>query len=113
MRELLILQSVYACRSQSDITDLVGMQPSPTIFFKVFLELGINSMLPYLAFDSNSIRELLADGEESKANHEYFEAYKEYPLFFRGRDARTAVDVALDYNQIGSVEEMLRYICKY
>ena len=48
---------------------LVKDQPSPSIFFKVFLELGIKCMVSYLAFDSRSINQLLGDD-----NKEYFSA---------------------------------------
>ena len=61
LRELLLLQSIYACKTQSEIEMLVRAQPDPKIFFKVFLELGIKSMVSYLAFDNRSIKELLDD----------------------------------------------------
>ena len=73
----------------------MALQPSPKIFFKVFLELGKKSMLTYLAFESRSIAYLL-----SEKNHGYFEdndAFK-FPLFFKNEDQKTAVDVALDNN---------------
>ena len=67
LRELLLVQSIYACPVQSEIEKLVDAQPDPTIFFKVFLELGIKSMVSYLAFDTKSIRSLL-----SEKNSKYF-----------------------------------------
>jgi hypothetical protein len=73
----------------------VAAQPSPKIFFKVFLELGKKSMLTYLAFESRSIKCLL-----SEQNHVYFEqndAFK-HPLFFKNQDQKSAVDVALENN---------------
>jgi hypothetical protein len=76
----MLLQSIYACKNQSDIALLVSAQPSPKIFFKVFLELGKKSMLTYLSFESRSIKCLL-----SEENHGYFEendAFK-FPLFFK------------------------------
>ena len=91
----MLLQGIYACKNQSDISKLVALQPSPKIFFKVFLELGKKSMLTYLAFESRSIACLL-----SEKNHGYFEdndAFK-FPLFFKNEDQKTAVDVALDNN---------------
>lgn len=56
LRELMLVQSVYACKVQSDIEHIVMKQPNPNIFFKVFLELGIKSMISYLAFDIKAIR---------------------------------------------------------
>jgi len=59
LRELMTLQSIYSCKTISDVTELVKLQPTPMIFFKVFLELGMKPMLSYLAFDRNSIGHLL------------------------------------------------------
>ena len=59
LRELLLVQSIYACKNQSDIQLLVDDQPDPRIFFKVFLELDVKSMVSFLAFDSRSISSLL------------------------------------------------------
>ncbi len=106
LRELLLLQSIYACKTQSEIVLLVKEQPSPSIFFKVFLELGIKCMVGYLAFDNRSIKELLGDHNEA-----YFTA--KYPVFYKNEDGRSAIDVALDNNQIRSVILMINYIVKY
>lgn len=101
LRELLLVQSLFACKTQSDIEKLVGMQPAPTIFFKVFLELGIKSMISYLAFDSKTMKELL-DKEE---NFKYFD--KRFPVFYKNEDGTTALDLALEHNQIRSVQLMI------
>ena len=65
LRELLILQSMYTVEKVGDIEILVKSQPSPMLFFKVFLELGIQNMIPYIAFDNQSIMHLLAN-EDNK-----------------------------------------------
>jgi hypothetical protein len=70
---------------------LVKAQPNPTLFFKVFLELGFKSMIPYLAFDSRSIRSLL-----STENKKYFS--DEFPVFYKNPDGKSAIDVALANN---------------
>jgi hypothetical protein len=106
LRELMFMQSVYACKTQSDVSNLVDKQPNPSIFFKVFLELGVKSMMPYLAFDSNSIKHLL-----SSKNEAYFT--NKFPLFYKNEDGQTAIDQALDMNQIRSINLMINYICKY
>lgn len=80
LRELMLIQSIFACKTQSDIELLVQDQPNPTIFFKVFLELGIKSMISYLAFDSRTIKTLL----DNKDNYKYFD--KEYPVFYKNED---------------------------
>lgn len=76
LRELMLIQSIYACKTQSDIELLVKDQPEPTVFFKVFLELGVKSMVSYLAFDSRSIKSLLSD-----ENKKYFKA--DFPVFYK------------------------------
>lgn len=106
LRELLVLQSIYAANTQSDIELLVKEQPDPTIFFKVFLELGIKSMIPYLAFDSRSIRTLL-----SEENEKHFSA--DFPVFYKNQDGTSAIDVCLGNNQIRSVNLMINYIIKF
>uniref|UniRef100_A0A7S3ILI3 Ion transport domain-containing protein n=1 Tax=Strombidium inclinatum TaxID=197538 RepID=A0A7S3ILI3_9SPIT len=106
LRELLLIQSIYACHTQSDIERLVNYQPNPTIFFKVFLELGVKSLVSYLAFDSRSIKSLL-----SEKNHEYFDS--KFPVFYKNEDGGSAIDVSLSKNQIRSVNLMINYIIKH
>lgn len=76
------------------------------IFFKVFLELGIKSLVPYLAFDARSMRTLLSD-----KNRKYFN--DEFPLFYKNEEGRSAIDTALENNQIRSVNLMIDYIVDY
>lgn len=106
LRELMLVQSIYAAATQSDIELLVNEQPNPTVFFKVFLELGIKCMVSYLAFDTKSTRSLLND-----KNSDFFQC--EYPVFYKNEDQTSAVDVALANGQIRSVNLMINYICKY
>ena len=61
LRELLILQSFYICKTQSDIVQLVKSQPNPAFFYKSFLELDGANMVSILAFDSGSMEHLLGD----------------------------------------------------
>ena len=87
----MLIQSIYACKTQSDIELLVKDQPEPTVFFKVFLELGVKSMVSYLAFDSRSMKSLLSDD-----NKKYFKA--DFPVFYKNHDGRSAIDEALENN---------------
>lgn len=64
------------------------LQPNPTVFFKAFLELGVKSMLPYLAFDQRSVKDLLDD-----KNEEFFSS--EFPLFFLNKEGKSALDIAM------------------
>lgn len=86
------------------------MQPTPDVFFKVYLELGIKSMVPYLAFDAKSLLHLLGD-----QNHEYFHAnnFDQFPVFYRNQDGGSAIDVATEKNQIRSVNAMITYVIHY
>lgn len=81
----MMIQSIYTAKTESDIELLVKDQPEPTIFFKVFLELGVKSMVSYLAFDSRSIKALLSD-----ENKKYFKA--DFPVFYKNKDGTSAID---------------------
>jgi len=61
LRELLLVRSLFSVNGKSEISSLVRDQPNPTIFFKVFLEMGIKNLIQYMAFDSNTIKTLLSD----------------------------------------------------
>ena len=107
----MLIQSLYACQTPGDIELLVTEQPTPAIFFKVFLELDIKSMVAYLSFDSASTRSLL-----DEKHNQYFEENdfdNKFPVFFKNRDQKSAIDVALGNNQIRSVNAMVKYITKY
>jgi len=51
LRELLIIKSLYASKNLADITTLVKKMPDPVLFFKVFLELEMKSVLHFISFD--------------------------------------------------------------
>lgn len=106
LRELMLVQSIFACRTQSDIELLVKDQPEPTVFFKVFLELGVKSMVTYLAFDSRSIKVLL-----DEKNKKFFKA--DFPVFYRNKDGSSAIDEALANNQLRTVGLMIDYIIEF
>ena len=55
LRELLLFQSLYVCKTQSDIVDLVNNQPNPTVFYKSFLEFDGSNMVSILSFDGRSM----------------------------------------------------------
>lgn len=59
LRELMILQSFYICKTQSEIVELVKLQPNPRFFYKTFLELDASNMASILAFDSRAMESLL------------------------------------------------------
>jgi hypothetical protein len=110
LRELMLVQSLYASKTASDVSHLVALQPSPALFFKVFLELGMKSMVPYLSFDSRSVKSIL-----SPEHDEYFKNnnFDKFPVFYKNQDGRSAIDVAAENNQIRSVNSMINYIIVY
>ena len=63
-------------------------------------------MVSYLAFDNRSIKSLLDD-----KNINYFN--DRFPLFFKNEQGESAIDIALSYNQIRSVNLMIKYIITY
>ena len=87
------------------MTEIVKDQPNSLIFCKVFLELDMKSLLSYLAFDRRSIETILTKGNRDVEH--------DYPLFFRNPDGRSAIDTALDLNQVLSVKLMIDYIIRY
>lgn len=75
LRELMTIYSIYCCRTGSDIAAIVALQPTPLLFFKVFLELELKNLLSYLAFSQKAIQLLL--GQDVG---QYVDA--QYPLFY-------------------------------
>jgi len=59
-----------------------------------------------LAFDSRSIKNLLND-----ENEKFFG--NEFPIFFKNDKGESALDTALNYNQIRSVNLMVAYMVKH
>ena len=114
LRELLLFQSLYVCKTQSDIVQLVEDQPTPTVFYKSFLEFDGANMASILSFDSRSMNHLLDD-----TNNEHFT--DEFPIFYRnkilkGKDKyyyRSAIDRALRCNQVRAVSLIIKYIVRY
>ena len=78
LRELMLMQSLYVCKTQSDIVDLVNCQPNPSVFYKSFLELDGTNLTSILSFDSRSMEYLL-----DERFNEYFD--KSYPIFYTNK----------------------------
>jgi hypothetical protein len=72
----------------------------------VFFELGFKNLIYYLAFDNRSIKNLL-----DHKNEKYFS--DNFPIFFKNEKGTSALDTALNYNQIRSVNLMIEYMCKH
>jgi len=78
LRELMLMQSLYVCKTQSDIVDLVNDQPNPSVFYMSFLELDGTNLTSILSFDSRSMEYLL-----DERFNEYFD--KNYPIFYKNK----------------------------
>jgi hypothetical protein len=78
LRELLLFNSIYVCKTQSDIVDLVNDQPNPKVFYKSFLEFDGSNMVSILSFDSRSMEYLLSDNFR-----EFYSS--EYPIFYKNK----------------------------
>ena len=73
---------------------------------KVFLELKFKSIVSYLAYDNNAVQEVL-----KPENEVYFS--DKFPVFYRNEEGKSAIDTALDANQIRSVNVMIEYMCRF
>jgi hypothetical protein len=114
LRELLLFQSLFVCKTQSDIVQLVEDQPNPMVFYKSFLEFDGANMVSILSFDSRSMSHLLDD-----KHADFFS--DEFPIFYRNKIQksggkyfyRSAIDRSLRCNQVRAVSLMIDYIVKY
>lgn len=122
IKELLMLQSVFHCETSNDVLKLVEMQGNPQIFYSAYLELERRNMVSILAFDSMSIKSLLSESFEEFFTSEFPIFYKNKKLWVKkGKDGKlrncykiyTAIDVALENNQIRAVGIMIEHIVKY
>lgn len=61
LRELLLFQSFYLTKTQTEIVNLVNQQPNPMVFYKSILEFDGANMVSILSFDGRSMQTLLGD----------------------------------------------------
>lgn len=96
LRELMLIISLYTCKTISEVTALVHKQNKPILFFKVFLELEMKPLISYLAFDRHSIGYLCSDVSKAKLSRDML--LYEFPIFYKNSDERSAIDIALSLN---------------
>lgn len=115
LREILVFQSFFISKTNSEILNLVKIQPNPSIFFKSFLEFDCLNMGSILAFDTKSMEWILKDD-----NEEYFSS--EFPIIYKNKIKKmsglgyyyqSAIDSAIKSNQIKAVNVMIDYIVKF
>ena len=66
LRELILFQSIYLCKTETDIFKIIKMQPNPSVFYKTCLEFDGTNMTSILSFDNRSIAHLLDDQYEDQ-----------------------------------------------
>ena len=76
--EVILIQSIFACKTQLDIIKLIQLQPDPSLFFKSFMELDNANMVSILSFDSRCTSKLLGDLDS-------IDQYIQNPIFYKMR----------------------------
>lgn len=112
IHELVFMQSIFRCESCQKMSKLIELQPNPLIFFKSYMELDQSNMVQLLSFDSRIIKTLMA--------FEFSDYHKKNPVFYKMRyhvngEARllSALDVALEYNQVRAINLIIDYMVKF
>jgi len=112
MKELILIQSVFMCKSTQAIIELINIQPGPDIFFKSFMELDQANMVQIMAFDSPMIGALLGN-KNAKFN-------SQFPLFYKMRQnldgeiqILTPIKIAIKHNQIRALNLMVDYMVEH
>lgn len=88
------------------IVKIIELQPNPALFFKSYLELDIANMVSILSFDSRCMTKLLTnveDIEELNADNPIFYKMQKNNVRTNKLEITTALDIALDHNQISAV----------
>jgi hypothetical protein len=75
---LLLINSLFICKTNIQIVDFVNDQPNPELFYSAYLELDGSNMASILSFDSGSMAYLLDDKFD-----EYFS--DEFPIFYKNK----------------------------
>lgn len=90
---------------------MIKEQPNSRIFFKSFLELDMSNLASLLSFDNKLVQALLSEDKIDQMNHEYPVIYK---IRKKNRDeTKTAIDIALENNQMQAVNTMVSYIVRF
>jgi hypothetical protein len=64
------------------------------------------NMINYLTFDRDSIDIMLKSDLATCVN-------PQFPVFYKAKNERSAIDIALDLNQVSTVKLFIDYIVKY
>ena len=76
------------------------------------LELELKCFVAYLSFDARSMHVLLSDSHNSLLSEEMNDLTL-YPIFFKGKNNKSAMDDAIEDNLFESVTLIIKYICAY
>jgi hypothetical protein len=110
LRELMVIYSIFMCEGALEIVKLIKLQPNPRLFQRSFMELDQSNMIQILSFESRIITCLLEDFDDSMFD-------TKTPMFYKMRHnidgrsvVRSALDLALENNQIKAVNAIIKYI---
>lgn len=113
LRELMVINSIFMCDSAIEVKNLIEKQPSGQLFQKSFMELDQSNIIQILSFDSRIVQTLL----DFKVSDEF---NRKYPIFYKMRHIIegqpqnvSALDVALNNNQIRALNYIIEYIIEY
>jgi len=113
LRELMVINSIFMCDSAVEVKNLIQLQPNGELFQKSFMELDQSNMIQILSFDSRIVKTLLSFEFNDDFN-------RKYPIFYKmrhvidGKETNvSALDVALQNNQIRALNAIITYIIEY
>ena len=96
---------------------MIRQLPDSRILFRSYLELDMANIVSILSFDSETVKALLSPQNIEMINHKY-------PIFYKicnkinnkntvSLEYTTAVDIALENNQMQALKLIVEYIVKY
>lgn len=112
LSQLIVIQSLFMSDSAMDVIELIKMQPDPMLFFKSYMELDQSNMIQIFSFDSRIIKTLM--------DFEFTDYNRKNPVFYKMRHnidgeviLLSALDVALENNQIRALNLIIQYIVEF
>jgi len=114
LTNLIFIQGVFLLDSITEIMKMIELQPTKDIFFRSFMELDHSNMIQILSFESRFIERLLE--EVITTDHYSFD----HPLFYKMQHTNkketiilTAIEIAVENNQIIALNRMIEFVVKY
>lgn len=114
LNDLMFVQGLFLLDSVTEIMNIIELQPSMDIFFKSFMELDHSNMLQILSFESRFMERLLHEAiisDEMTFNHPLF--YQMQHTVKKEMIPMTAIQIAVEDNQIVALNKIIDFIVKY